>query len=79
MKRGGGLFCFGDVVPVGYFTEAEIADLAARGKITVEREQVIELEPAAEVIELEPVAEVVELEAPKADKKHSAKHGRKQR
>jgi hypothetical protein len=68
MKRGGGLFCFGDVVPVGYFTEAEIADLEARGKITVEREQVIELEP---------VAEVIELEAPKADKKHSAKHGRK--
>jgi hypothetical protein len=71
MKRGGGLFCFGDVVPAGYFTEAEIADLVARGKVLVELEQVpeaVELEQVPEAAELEQVPEAVELGSPKKKK-----------
>ena len=77
MTRSGGLFCLGDVVPDGYFTEAEIADLTARGKVTVEVE---ELEPAkaAPVVEAAPVVDDEETEETEeldlgGEKKHSAK------
>lgn len=71
MRRGGGLFHFGDVVPDGYFTEGEIADLKARGKITVVESRTVtidapvELEQSAKVVELEQSAKVVELEQSK--------------
>jgi hypothetical protein len=66
MRRNGGLFCLGDVVPSGYFTEAEIADLVSRGKVTVTESKQVEIgssEPKAPELE-EPKAP--ELEEPKA-------------
>jgi phage terminase small subunit len=67
MRRNGGLFCLGDVVPSGYFTEAEIADLVSRGKITVTESKQVEIgssEPQAPEL-VEPQApELVEPQAP---------------
>jgi hypothetical protein len=58
MRRNGGLFCLGDVVPDGYFTEAEIADLVSRGKITVTESKQVEIGSSE--------SKAPELEAPKA-------------
>jgi hypothetical protein len=62
MRRNGGLFCLGDVVPSGYFTEAEIADLVSRGKITVTESKQVEI-GAPELVEPK-APELVEPKAP---------------
>jgi hypothetical protein len=49
MRRGGGLFHFGDVVPDSYFTEVEIADLKSRGKITVVESRTVTIDAPAEL------------------------------
>jgi hypothetical protein len=62
MRRNGGLFCLGDVVPDGYFTEAEIADLVSRGKVTVTESKQVEIGSS------EPKApELVEPKAPELE------------
>lgn len=69
MRRGGGLFRLGDDIPEGYFTEAEIADLEARGKITVERpepERLPELDEPPEP-ELEQTREIEHEQLPELD------------
>jgi hypothetical protein len=62
MRRNGGLFCLGDVVPSGYFTEAEIADLVSRGKVTVTESKQVEI-GAPELVEPQ-APELVEPQAP---------------
>jgi hypothetical protein len=62
MRKNGGLFCLGDVVPDGYFTEAEIADLVSRGKVTVTESKQVEI-GAPELVEPK-APELVEPKAP---------------
>lgn len=85
IRRDHGLFRFGDIVPEGYFTGAELADLEQRGKVKVELdnrldETVVEPveapvdEPAAELADepfIEPVIE------PIVEAKPKRKRGRK--
>jgi hypothetical protein len=65
MRRNGGLFCLGDVVPSGYFTEAEIADLVSRGKVTVTESKQVEI-GAPELVEPQ-APELVEPQAPELE------------
>jgi hypothetical protein len=77
MRRNGGLFCLGDVVPSGYFTEAEIADLVSRGKVTVTESKQVEIgsyEPKAPEL-VEPKApELVEPKAPELEHEEHEEH-----
>jgi hypothetical protein len=65
MRRNGGLFCLGDVVPSGYFTEAEIADLVSRGKVKVTESKQVEI-GSPELVEPK-APELVEPKAPELE------------
>lgn len=75
-------FRLGDEIPKGYFTEAELADLASKGKVKIIKAQVVNLgaKPAKaepEKVELEGAeTEEAETEPKKSKKATSTKRGK---